>query len=468
MKNARMVPIYKKNSKTEVGNYRPVSILSVISKIFERIVYDQLEKYLKNESLLYEFQSGFRPSFSTDTCLIHLSDYIRKEWDKGNYTGMVVLDLQKAFDTVNHTILLGKLRAVGLAESSIKWFDSYLTGRNQVVDIDGVYSEPMEVTCGVPQGSILGPLLFLVYVNDKVSAVNCKLLLYADDSALTVSHRDVEVIQERLGLELEAVNDWLIDNKLSLHLGKTESILFGSKRKLAKHSELNIKCGNSQIMPKSEIKYLGLDIHQSLDGEITADKVIKKANSRLKFLQRKGRYLNVYTKKLLVSALIQCHYDYACSSWYLGLTKHTKQRLQITQNKIILLLNVLNLSPRSHIGATEFQEVNWLPINYRVFQIIVNHMFRTLNGKSPIYLQEGITKSTRIHTHSTRSGTLALFKPRMGTHGQKTFLFKGISLWNSLPTSVQSQQCKDIFKLEVKKHFFSELSKTENAMYIFN
>ena len=119
-----------------------------------------------------------------------------------------------------------------------------------------------------------------------------------------VSHRDVEVIQERLGVELEAVNDWLIDNKLSLHLGKTESILFGSKRKLAKHSELNIKCGNSQMMPKSEIKYLGLDIHQSLDGEITADKVIKKANSRLKFLQRKGRYLNVYTKKLLVSALI--------------------------------------------------------------------------------------------------------------------------------------------------------------------
>ena len=186
-------------------------------------------------------------------------------------------------------------------------------------------------------------------------------------------------------MELEAVNDWLIDNKLSLHLGKTESILFGSKRKLAKHSELNIKCGNLQIMPKSDIRYLGPDIHQSLDGEITADKVIKKANSRLKFLQRKGRYLNVYTKKLLVSALIQCHYDYACSSWYLGLTKHTKQRLQITQNKIIR--NVLNLSPRSHIGANEFQEVNWLPINCRVFQIIVNHMFRILNGKSPIYLR---------------------------------------------------------------------------------
>ena len=379
---------------------------------------------------------------------------------------MVDLDLQKAFDTVNHKILLGKLKAAGLADSSIKWFDSYLTGRNQVVDVDGVHSNPRDVTCGVPQGSILGPLLFLVYVNDMVSAVNCKLLLYADDSALMVSHRDTEVIQEQLCSELDAVNEWLIDNKLSLHLGKTESVLFGPKRKLAKQSELGITCGNTQITPKSEIKYLGLDIHQSLDGEITADKVIKKANSRLKFLQRKGRFLNVYTKKLLVSAQIQCHYDYACSSWYLGLTKQTKQRLQITQNKIIR--NVLNLSPRSHIGAKEFQEVNWLPVKYRVFQIIVNHMFRILNGKSPTYLQEGITRLSKIHSHSTRSGALALYKPHMGTHGQKTFLYNGISLWNSLPTSVQSQQCKDIFKLEVKKHFFNEIFQSESAIYVFN
>ena len=172
MKKARVVPIFKKNNKTEAGNYRPVSILSVVSKIFERIVFDQLQGYLRNESLLYEFQSGFRPSFSTDSCLIHLSDYIRKEWDKGNYTGMVVLDLQKSFDTVDHTILLNKLKALGMAANSVKWFDSYLGGRNQVVDIGGVLSSPKQVTCGVPQGSILGPLLFLIYVNDMAAAVS--------------------------------------------------------------------------------------------------------------------------------------------------------------------------------------------------------------------------------------------------------------------------------------------------------
>ena len=135
-------------------------------------MYEQLESYLKDESLLYDFRSDFRPSFSTDTCLIHLSDFITKEWDDGNYTGVVVLDLQKAFDTVDHKIVLGKLRAIRMTENSVKWFDLYLTGRSQVVDIDGVLSGPKEITCGVPQGSILGPLLFLLMTWWMLSSVN--------------------------------------------------------------------------------------------------------------------------------------------------------------------------------------------------------------------------------------------------------------------------------------------------------
>jgi hypothetical protein len=232
---------------------------------------------------------------------------------------MIVLDLQKAFDTVNHKILLSKLNAIGLSSNSVNWFESYLTGRTQVVDINGTYSSSKNITCGVPQGSILGPLLFLIYVNDMVSAVTCKLLLYADDSALMVSHSDVSIIQERLSQELEAVGSWLVDNKLSLHLGKTESILFGSKRQLGRHSELSIRCGDTDIAAKSEIKYLGLDLDQSLSSESTGNKVVKKVNSRLKFLYRKGNCLDLYTKKLLVSALIQCHYDYGCSVWYYGM-----------------------------------------------------------------------------------------------------------------------------------------------------
>ncbi|KAK2171267.1 hypothetical protein NP493_1083g00012 [Ridgeia piscesae] len=146
------------------GNYRPISILNTLSKLFERIVYQQLNAYLQTHQLLYEHQSGFRSYYSTETCLIYLTDFIKQEQDKGNYVGMVLLDLQKAFDTVNHKIMLQKLEAIGLHESAIAWFNSYLYGRQQSVEISEAISNPMTVTCGVPQGSILGPLLFLIYI----------------------------------------------------------------------------------------------------------------------------------------------------------------------------------------------------------------------------------------------------------------------------------------------------------------
>lgn len=146
LKLARVVPLHKKNSKTDVGNYRPVSVLCILSKVFERIVFNQLNEYLVQNNLLYELQSGFRSTFSTDTCLIYLHDYIRQQCDKGFYTGMVLLDLQKAFDTVNHEILLNKLKALGMSEESVIWFKSYLSGRKQVVDVNGIMSQECNIT----------------------------------------------------------------------------------------------------------------------------------------------------------------------------------------------------------------------------------------------------------------------------------------------------------------------------------
>ena len=220
MKTARVAPLYKKNSNSEPGNYRPVSILTVMSKILEKIVHKQLENYLKFEKWLYDYHSGFRNSYSTDSCLTHLTDQIRFDIDKRNYTGMVMIDLQKAFDTVDHDILLNKLKAIGLDDLSTPWFSSYLKNRFQKTEVDGIFSDQMVVPCGVPQGSILGPLLFLLYVNDMEAAVSCRLILYADDSALLVSGTSVSVIEETLGHELTFLSEWLVDNKLSILLGK--------------------------------------------------------------------------------------------------------------------------------------------------------------------------------------------------------------------------------------------------------
>ena len=365
LKFAMVKPLYKKNSRLEVGNYRPVSILCIVSKILERAVYVQIQEYLKANNLLYEFQSGFRKSYSTDTCLINLMDYIRMLKSKGNYIGMVLLDLQKAFDTVDHEILCEKLEAMGI--NFTKWFKSYLGDRKQIVVANGTSSESGIVSCGVPQGSILGPLLFLCYVNDMSISVKCKLLLYADDSALIVSGSNPQLIADTLSKELESCKQWLMDNKLSLHLGKTESILFGSKRKLKKVESFNVKCGNESIKHVNSVKYLGVQIDNDLSGNSIVKDIVKKVNLRLRFLYRYKELLNFESRKTLCSALIQCLFDYSCSSWYPGINKDLKDKLRVAQNKMIRF--ILKLDNRAHIGNQELEKAGFLKVDDRVKQL---------------------------------------------------------------------------------------------------
>lgn len=457
LKSARVVPLFKKSDKTEVGNYRPVSILSIISKVFERVVYDQLETYLDERKLLYNLQSGFRPRFSTDTCLIHLTDFIKFQMDKGNVVGMVLLDLQKAFDTVVHSILLTKLEALGLSNDAVRWFRSYLSDRQQLVDVSGTFSSCEDISCGVPQGSILGPLLFLIYVNDMSGVVENKLLLYADDSAILVADKDISTVENLLQTELQIVSEWLIDNKLSLHLGKTESILFGSKPRLRSRSNLKIECKGSAIEPKDKVKYLGAILEQTLTGESMVNSILQKANARLKFLYRKQKFLNLHTKKLLVMSLIQCHFDYACSFWYMGLSKLLKNRLQVTQNKIIRF--VLKMDPRSHVGANEFKSLGWLPVSRRVEQIVLNHVFKIKSGKSADYMTENFIQATSVHSYGTRFRESGCFSiPKVKGFGKKSFVYSGCILWNDLPNNIKEIQGIYDFKMAVKKHFLQLLS----------
>ena len=210
-------------------------------------------------------------------------------------------------------------------------------------------SEPKGVTCGVPQVSILGPLLLLLYVHDMASAVRCKLLLYADDSALIASGKNVADIESTLSYELEYVSNWLIDKQLSLHLSKTQSILFGTKRRLSTGVKLNVICNGNVIESKSNVTYLGVTVHQFLSGEIIASNILYKSSNKLKFLYRNAGKFNLETKQLLISALIQCHFDYTCPAWYNGLSKKLKCRMQYTQNKIIRFM--FNAPWRFHVGA---------------------------------------------------------------------------------------------------------------------
>ena len=235
LKLAKVIPLYKKDDEKEFGNYRPISLLSSISKVFEKVAFDQLYDYLSLHGLLFDSQYGFRKHHSTELAALELTDRIRHEMDQKKVPFAVFLDLSKAFDTLNHGILLTKLKYYGIKDTPLDWFKSYLTQRLQYVEFDGTASSTRVIETGVPQGSMLGPLLFIIYMNDihKVSA-NLKFILYADDTTITSplcsfihgGNGDISLVETLINLELCKISDWLAVNKLSLNVQKTKFMVF--------------------------------------------------------------------------------------------------------------------------------------------------------------------------------------------------------------------------------------------------
>ena len=245
----------EKGSKTDPKNYRSISLLPLVSKLIEKGIHDQTQSFLDKNDIIYRYQSGFRNFSSTDLCLSYLNNKIATGFESGIYTGMILIDLQEAFDTVNHDILLKKMEFIGFSEETTKWFKSYLSNRKFKVHIKNTFSEPGNLLCGVPQGSILGPLLFLLYINDMPQAVDCELLLYADDTCLIFQHKDITEIESALNKNFSMLCDWFVDNKLSIHFGedKTKSILFGSKHKIKKSKPLNVQYNDIKIKQYSKV-----------------------------------------------------------------------------------------------------------------------------------------------------------------------------------------------------------------------
>ena len=448
MKHARITPIFKKNNKFDVGNYRPVSVLSIASKLLERAVNTQLQNYLSQNKLLFQYQSGFRGNHSTDSCLIHLQDHIRSHTALGEYTGMVLLDIQKAFDCVDHNILCAKLKALGIA--SARWFESYLSDRSQTVVINGVSSESCKVTCGVPQGSILGPLLFLVYMNDMPSSVSISLFQYADDSAILVSGKNVNDISQILSSNLSECYNWLVDNKLSMHPGKTELILFGSKNRLKKVKNFEINFQGFVTKTSKNVKYLGLILDQFLSGEKTVNDIVNKVNSRIKFLYRQTHFMKIETKKLLASAIVVPHFDYAIASWYCGLTKTLQNKLQLTQNRVIRF--ILNLHPKFHLTGNEFRRTNLLNLSDRAKQLRLNHVYSIYNNTCPPYMKTNFIRLHDLHSHNTRGNKVNYYVPKIVSETYKSFFYNAIADWNDLPCYIKNSNSKEKFKYLVKKH----------------
>ena len=253
------------------------------------------------------------------------------------------------------------------------------------------------------------------------SACECELFLFADDAALLVSHQDKGEVEKTLSHELFKISQWLVDNRLSLHLGKTESILFGSAIRLKRSPGFKVIVGGSEVTEKKEVTYLGCILDNTLSGVSMAQKVVSKINQRIRFIARVSTYLNRAALEVLSGALIQCHYDYACSSWYTGITAALKGRLQTAQNKLVRL--ILKLQPRTHLTNTHFNSLKWLRVEERVSQIKLCMVHKILRNAVPQYLWGYFVTVRNVHEHATRGSPTDLVPDRFNrVVVQNTFL----------------------------------------------
>ena len=462
-KAAKVTPLHKKNSKLEVGNYRPVSVLTSLSKILEKAVFAQANNWCATHNLLYHLQSGFRGNYSTDTCLIYLHDVIRKDISNGKIVGVAMIDVQKAFDSVDHIHLCEKIRLAGLDPT---WFASYLSNRKQMVFVSDIKSDEATIKAGVPQGSILGPWFYLLYSNDMPTCIKdskSSMILYADDTILMTSGTDIEEVKCTLTSALSKCHHWFSNNKLVMHSGKTETILLTSRRKKHLISNFILKHQGNEIKPSENIKYLGLNIDCLLSGNNIVDNIVKKCNARLKFLARHKNVLKLDCRKKLTSALIQCHFDYASTAWFFSLPKHLEKKLHIAQNKMVRF--ILNLHPRTHIGQSELDRVNLLSVRDRARQLMLNHMYNVYNGTAPTYLCEQF--QILVRSYNTRYSQHCFVNKHNHGMAANNFTTVGTKEWNSLPDSIKCIQSKDSFKANIKKLLRSQAHLKEQNDFIY-
>ena len=311
-KSAKVTPLFKQGSSNDRNNYRPISVISAVAKVFERIIYDQIYAYLSEHDILSKSQSGFRSIHSTVTALLEATDSWAFDIDHGNVNVVVFLDLKKAFDTVDHTILLSELSAYGIQENAFNWFRSYLENRTQICSVSGSLSKTCSLQCGIPQRTILGPLLFSLYINDLPNCLtNSYPRMYADDTHLTYADKDVNILQSCLNEDLLNISKWLITNKLTLNMTKTEVMLIGSRQKLnTLTTSLVLNINGTPINQVSTSKSLGLVIDANPTWGSHIERLAKKVASGIAAIKRVRQFVPPATLHLTYKALIRPHFDY--------------------------------------------------------------------------------------------------------------------------------------------------------------
>ena len=432
IKLAKVLPIHKQGAKNEINNYRPISILPFFSKLFERVMYDRLLSYIKHKDILYPFQHGFQPGHSTSMSLIDIQDKITKAMDNNEYSIGIFLDLAKAFDTVDHKILLYKLEHYGIRDNALRWLSSYLGNRLQQVLCNGKLSNFQTIEFGVPQGSILGPLLFLIYINDLPNSSSIlHYILFADDSNVFLSHASYDQLLQLVNNELISASDWFKANKLSLNLSKTNYIIFRSNKKPIPITNNELLIDNKIIPQVYTTKFLGVHIDQHLKWKVHIDEISKKNSKSIGIIKRVSYLLPSHVLINLYFTLVYPYLSYSNLIWTSTYDTHLHV-LRTLQKKAIRVITKSTVN--CHTGPL-FAEHKLLNIKQIRFEQTSQFMYQYINNLLPSSFASYF--SPALHpglTRGNRDFSIIFAKTNVRKFSIK---FQGPVIWNKIPIHIR-------------------------------
>jgi hypothetical protein len=415
--------------------------------------------YLLLNNLLPSLQSGFRPGHSTETAILHVLSDILTAVDDGDFAALVLLDLSAAFDTVDHSILVERLhRSFGIEGSALQWFESYLTGRSQCVRCGSSSSQPTTLECGVPQGSVLGPILFVLYTADLQAIIQQHRLvphLYADDTQVYAScpPGNVQHLSRQLAECVSDVGTWMRNNRLQLNVDKTELMWFTTPRRLSQLPRGSIVLGDYDVLPSSSARNLGVFLDASLSMQRHIDLVVSRCFAALRQLRSIRRYVSSTVFKSLVTSLVLTRLDY-CNSALINLPATQTRRLQSVQNAAARL--VFNMRRTDHVTDALIC-LHWLRVAERIKFKVAVLAYKSIHKQSPSYLANFTLTSLssyRAGLRSSSSSQLRVPRYKLSTVGDRAFPVAGAEVWNSLPQHVKSAPSLTTFRSRLKTFLF--------------
>ena len=451
LKISSVIPIYKKDSKLIVSNYRPISLLSNINRILEKLMFNRLYSFLESNKCIYDLQFGFRQKHSTNHALLSMTQQIKDIIDKGNIAVGVFVDFQKAFDTVNHKILLQKLEHYGIRGIANKWFSSYLFNRQQYVSIGSTNSDTKPVAHGVPQGSVLGPLLFLVYINDLHKCIHFSTTRhFADDTnllyAIALSKIRNRNPTRKLNIDLKSLNHWLLANKISLNATKTELIYFRNKRTAI--PDAIIKLNGVKLFATNQVKYVGV----IFDEHLTFKRHITLLNAKLK---RANNLIAISRHYLAKKLLIQVYYTQFYSHLTYGnqLWGQNENSIEQTINLQKKAIRLISFAKHQEHSSPLFKELNLLKLTDMIKLNNILFAHDTINNNTPAIFKDYFTFNEVSHQHDTinrlnstysiPNGSLQVPDYRTNS-GKSSIKYICSSIWNTF--------LKDLSMKNIEKH----------------